>query len=87
MVAKVRGGDPELVTKIKETMTKLTNNLGQLSDCQMWEEVPGSEGNEQSKVDSCLAAIAQSTDVQMKAWSSSRLCVRPEVFENNCLQS
>ena len=26
---KVRGGDdPELVTKIKETMTKLTNNLG-----------------------------------------------------------
>ena len=28
----------------------------------MWEEVPGSEGNEQSKVESCLAAIAQSTE-------------------------
>ena len=62
MVSKVRGGDPELVTKIKETMAQLTENLGRLSDCQMWEEVPGSEGNEKSKVESFFAAIAQSTE-------------------------
>ena len=62
MVMKVRGGDPDLVTKIKETMAELTSNMGKLGDCQMWEEVPGSEGNEKSKVESFFAAIAQSTE-------------------------
>lgn len=41
MVMKVRGGDPELVTKIKVTMAQLTDNVGKLGECQMREEVPG----------------------------------------------
>ena len=62
-VMKVRGGqDSELQEKIKAVLTLLTDNLASLSECQMWQEVPDSNGNEKDKVSAFLGKIAAQTE-------------------------
>ena len=46
LVLKVRGRDGKTVGKIKTAVAMLNDNLLQLQECQMWQEIPESNGNE-----------------------------------------
>ena len=46
LVLKVRGQDGETIDKIKTAVAILNDTLSQLQECQMWQEIPGSNGNE-----------------------------------------
>ena len=59
---KVRGGDKKLTDEMKAVVNLLTENLQSLQECQMWEEVPGSDGNEKNKVEDYFKQIAEKTE-------------------------
>ncbi len=62
LVLKVRGQDGETVDKIKTAVAILNDSLSQLQECQMWQEVPGSNGNEKGKCEDFLATLAEKTE-------------------------
>ena len=62
LVMKVRGGDQKLTDDMKAVVNLLTENLQSLQECQMWEEVPGSDGNEKNKVEAYFKQIAEKTE-------------------------
>ena len=62
LVMKVRGGDQKLTDEMKAVVKLLTENLQSLQECQMWEEVPGSDGNEKEKVEKYFTQLAEDTE-------------------------
>ena len=63
LVVKVRpSGDEKLIQKAKTTVSKLAENIAALNECQMWEEVPNTDGNEKTAVESFFGEIAQKTE-------------------------
>lgn len=62
LVMKVRGGDKKLTDEMKAVVNLPTENLQSLQECQMWEEVPGSDGNEKNKVEDYFKQIAEKTE-------------------------
>lgn len=63
LVVKVRGAsDEKLAEKIRAMVALLATNIGSLNECQMWEEVPASNGNEKSKVESFFQEVAKRTE-------------------------
>ena len=61
-VAKVRGQDESLQNRIKSVMEVLADNLNHLQSCQMWQEVPGTEGNKKNLVEEFFHNIAERTE-------------------------
>ena len=59
---KVRGGDQKLTDEMKAVVKLLTENLQSLQECQMWEEVPGSDGNVKEKVEKYFTQLAEDTE-------------------------
>ena len=62
LVVKVRGSDTQLENDMKNVMDKLQENLNQLSQCQMWNLVPNSNGNEKPLVEDFFQAVASRTE-------------------------
>lgn len=62
LVLKVRGQDGETVGKIKTAVAMLNDNLSQLQECQMWQEIPESNGNEKGKCENFLGSLAEKTE-------------------------
>lgn len=63
LVVKVReAADEKLTEKIRDHVALLANNLGILNECQMWEEVPNSSGNEKNKVEKFFQEVAEKTE-------------------------
>ena len=63
LVIKVRGAqDEKLTEKMKTMVALLTENIGLLNQCLMWEQVPNSDGNEKSKVEKFLKELASKTE-------------------------
>ena len=62
LVVKVRGSDTQLENDMKNVMDKLQENLNQLSQCQMWNQVPNSNGNEKPLVEDFFQAVASRTE-------------------------
>ena len=63
LVVKVRTAeDDKLINKAKALVALLAENISALNECQMWEQVPGTDGNEKSKVESFLSNLAKKTE-------------------------
>lgn len=62
LVLKVRGTDPLLENDVKKVMEKLQENLNALGQCQMWTEVPNSNGNEKPAVEEFFQTVAAKTE-------------------------
>ena len=62
LVVKVRGTDPLLENDVKKVMEKLQENLNVLGQCQMWTEVPDSNGNEKPAVEEFFQTVAAKTE-------------------------
>ena len=62
LVVKVRGTDPLLENDVKKVMEKLQENLNALGQCQMWTEVPNSNGNEKPAVEEFFQTVAAKTE-------------------------
>ena len=62
LVLKVRGNDTNLENEVKAVMDKLQENLTALSQCQMWNEVPDSNGNEKHAVETFFQQVASRTE-------------------------
>ena len=62
-VNKIRGmaDGQDLVDQVKEVMQKLTENLQKLSDCQCWQEIPGTN-MEKNSVNNYMSKVADQTD-------------------------
>lgn len=62
-VNKIRGiaDAQDLVDQVKEVMQKLTENLQKLSDCQCWQEIPGTN-MEKNSVNNYMSKVADQTD-------------------------
>ena len=58
----MRGQDGETVGKIKTAVAILNYNLSQLQECQMWQEIPESNGNEKGKCENFLGSLAEKTE-------------------------
>ena len=60
LVVKVRStGDEKLITKAKTMVGLLAENISALTECQMWEQVPDTDGNEKAKVETFFANLAK----------------------------
>ena len=62
LVAKVRGTDPLLENDVKKVMEKLQENLYVLGQCQMWTEVPDSNGNKKPAAEELFQSVASKTE-------------------------
>ena len=75
LVVKVRGTDPLLENDVKKVMEKLQENLNVLGQCQMWTEVPDSNGNEKPAVEEFFQTVAAKTEeinegMEKKEWKA-----------------
>ena len=63
LVVKVRGAqDGKLIEKMKSMVAVLSDNLQTLQECQMWESIPNSNGNEKDKVENFFKELAKKTE-------------------------
>ena len=63
LVVKVRGAqDEKLIEKMRNMVAALSENLQTLQECQMWESIPNSNGNEKDKVESFFKQLAKKTE-------------------------
>ena len=63
LVVKVRStGDEKLISKAKAMVSLLAENIAALTECQMWELVPDTGGNEKPKVEAFFANLAKKTE-------------------------
>ena len=62
LVVKVRGVGGQLEEEMQGVVEKLHENLQQLSQCQMWNKVPNSNGNEKTAVATFFKKIADQTE-------------------------
>lgn len=63
LVVKVRGAhDEKLIEKMRTMVALLSENLQVLQECQMWESIPNSNGNEKDKVESFFKELAKKTE-------------------------
>lgn len=63
LVVKVReSADGRLTDKIRACVTLLSENLGILNECQMWEKIPGCNDNEKKEVESFFQRVAEKTE-------------------------
>ena len=51
----------DLVDQVKEVMHNLTENLQKLSDCQCWQETPGTN-MEKTSANNCMSKVADQTN-------------------------
>ena len=53
--------DGKLIEKMKSMVAVLSDNLQTLQECQMWESIPNSNGNEKDKVEDSFREPAKKT--------------------------
>lgn len=63
LVIKVRAAaDGKLIDKAKSMVALLSENINALNECQMWEQVPNTDGNEKLKVEAFFGEVAKKTE-------------------------
>ena len=63
LVVKVRSAnDEKLIEEMKKMVAQLSESLLLLNQCQMWEQIPNSDGNEASLVEEFFDKLANKTE-------------------------
>eukprot|EP00435_Cladocopium_sp_Y103_P012619 s1297_g3.t1 len=78
LVVKVRGAGGELEEEMQGVVEKLQDNLHQLSQCQMWNKVPNSNGNEKAAVEIFFKKVADQTEEINEGMEKVKGCLENE---------